>query len=654
MRNYLFFGLFICFSLLTSCKSAKLKDAIAADERGEYFQASQIYRKVYSKTSTKKKELRGEIAFSMAEDYRQINNPNRAASAYANAIRYKHPDSTAVLYQAQMLQKLGRYPEAIKSYHLYLEKDSMNALAKSGLLGCNLAMDWKKNPTRHTVKKLDKFNSRDGEFSPMLHGNSSDELVFSSSRKESLGDAKSAITGVKNNDFFVVKQDEKKQWQKPEHLESGINTEMDEGTASFSLDGSQLYYTYCAQDSSANATAEIRVSSRSGAAWGAGTKVEISPDSLFMSAHPAVGVDGYLYFVSDAKGGFGGKDIWRIPIDGIGVSRPENLGAEINTAGDEEFPYMREDSTLYFSSNGHPGMGGLDIFKIKIHSENRRLENLKSPMNSSFDDFGVTFFSKKESGFFSSNRNDGKGADHLFSFDIPGVYVYVEGWVLNRDEEDVDSATVRIVGKDGTNQKIFVRNDASYYLEIKPGMDYVMMASAPGYLNQKQTLSVPKDEKSETYYVDFSLPSVSKPVIIDNIFYDFNKATLRPESKEALEELITMLDDNPNVTIELSAHTDRIGSDAYNESLSQRRAQSVVDYLIKGGIETDRLTAKGYGKSMPATVTKKLAEQYEFLPEGQLLNDEFILTLEPVQQAIADQINRRTAFQVVSTNFRLL
>ncbi|GHV09487.1 cell envelope biogenesis protein OmpA [Bacteroidia bacterium] len=631
-----------------------MKDAVAADERGEYFEAAQIYRKVYSKTSTKKKELRGEIAFAMAEDYRKTNNPNRAVSAYANAIRYNYADSTAVLHQAQMLQKLGRYTEAIKSYQLYLEKDSMNSLAKNGISGCDLSMEWKKNPTRHTVKKMDKFNSRDGEFSPMLHGTSADELVFSSSRKEALGDAKSTITGVKNNDFFVVKQDEKKQWQKPEHIASGINTEMDEGNASFSLDGNQLYYTYCVQDSSANATAEIRVSSRSGAEWSAGTKVEIFNDSLSMAAHPAVGADGYLYFVSDIKGGYGGKDIWRISLTDIGFSRPENLGPEINTEGDEEFPYMRADTTLYFSSDGHAGMGGLDIFKAKIQNGKWRLENLKSPMNSSFDDFGITFFPNKESGFFSSNRNEGKGTDHLYSFDIPGVYVYVEGWVLNREEQEVDSATVRIVGKDGTNQRIFVRNDATYYMEVKPGMEYVMMASAPGYLNQKQTLSVPKDEKSETYYVDFALPSVSKPQVIDNIFYDFNKATLRPESQEALEELIKMLEDNPNVTIELSAHTDRIGSDTYNESLSQRRAQSVVDYLIKGGIETDRLTAKGYGKSMPATVTKKQAEQHEFLLEGQVLNDEFILTLEPVQQAIADQINRRTAFQVLSTNYRLM
>ena len=652
-RIYSLFVLMLCGSLLFSCKTAKLKDAVDREERGEYYGAAQIYRKVYTKTSPKKTYLRGSIAFHLAECSRKINNPSRAMSAYSNALRYNYPDSTAILHQAQTLHKLGRYNEAIKQYNAFLEIVPNHSLALNGITGCNMAPVWKKTPTRYTVKKMDKFNSRDGEFCPILAGDAYDQLYFASARKDALGDDKSPITGVKNNDFFLVKQDEKKQWQKPEVITSGINTEFDEGAGSLTPDGSQLYYTYCASNPEASRTVEIWVSSRSGAEWGAGRKVEIFKDSLVMAAHPAVGPDGYLYFVSDKIGGYGGKDIWRIAIEDIGSGFAENLGPEINSVGDEMFPYMREDTVLYFSSDGHPGMGGLDIFKAVYNRGQWRVENMQSPINSMGDDFGITFRGKRESGFFSSNRNDGRGADHIYSFDLPGIYVYVEGWVLDRDEELVDSATVRIVGKDGTNQRIFVRADGTYYMEIVPGMDYVMMASAPEHLNQKQSLSVPDEQKNETYYIDFYLPSVSKPVLIENIFYDFNKATLRSESKEALQELITMLEDNPNVTIELSAHTDRIGSEAYNESLSQRRAQSVVDYLIKGGIASDRLTAKGYGKTTPKTVTKNIAEKYEFLPEGQLLDAEFIETLEPVQQAIADQINRRTEFLVLSTTYRL-
>ena len=653
-KKYLFLLLLIPF-WFSSCKTAKLSDAVAREDRGEYYEAAQIYRKVYQKTSSKKTHLRGSIAFHMGECYRKINNPTRALSGYTNAIRYQYADSSAILHQAQMLHKLGRYAEAEKQYNAFLEIVPNNVLAKNGIIGCQSAPVWRKNPSRYIVKRMDKMNSRDGEFAPMLYGDEYDQLYFSSSRKGTLGDEKSAITGIKNNDFFLVKQDERKQWLKPEHIESGINTELDEGTASFTMDGSQMYYTYCAEEEDASRTAEIRVSNRSGAEWGAGTKAEIFKDSLAMAAHPAVGADGYLYFISDITGGYGGKDIWRIPIGDIGSAFPENLGPDINTPGDEMFPYMRADSVLYFSSNGHPGMGGLDIFKATMTTRNKwRVENMQAPINSLGDDFGITFMGKKESGFFSSNRNDSRGSDHIYSFDLPGIYIYVEGWVLDRDEEEIPGATVRIVGKDGTNQRIFTRGDGTYTMEVVPGMEYVMMGSAPGFLNQKQTLTIPYEEKSETYYVDFSLPSISKPVLIENIFYDFNRATLRSESKEALEEIITMLEDNPNVTIELSAHTDRIGSETYNDNLSQRRAQSVVDYLILGGIESDRLVAKGYGKATPKTVTKSLAEKYEFLPEGQLLDAEFIETLDPIEQAIADQINRRTEFMVLSTNYRLM
>jgi peptidoglycan-associated lipoprotein len=381
--------------------------------------------------------------------------------------------------------------------------------------------------------------------------------------------------------------------------------------------------------------------------------VKLFKDSLIMAAHPAVGVDGYLYFVSDGNGGYGGKDIWRIPLSGIGSAIPENAGPVINTAGDEEFPYMRADSTLYFSSDGHPGIGGLDIFKASNHRGKWQIENMQSPINSVGDDFGITFCGKQESGFLSSNRNDARGIDHIYSFDLPGISVFIEGWVLNREEQEIDSATVRIVGKNGANHRVFVRADGTYNMEVVPGMEYVMMASAPHYLNQRQTLSVPNEEKDTVHYVDFYLSSISKPTLIHNIFYDFNKATLRSESKTALDGIVNMLNDNPTAIIELSAHTDRVGSNEYNENLSQRRAQAVVDYLIGEGIESERLIAKGYGKAIPITTSKALAEKHDFLPEGQVLDAAFIETLEPIQQAIADQINRRTEFRVLSTNYKL-
>lgn len=653
------FTIYILFLLIVSslysCKSAKLSDAEEKQRIGEYYEAAAIYRKVYTKTSPKKRDLRGYIAYRMAECNRLINNTAKATSAYMNAIRYDYPDSTVYLRMGQMLQKTGRYPEAIKNYDIYMENDPSNLLAINGIQGCELAPGWKKNPTRYEVRRMDKFNSRRGEFSPMLAGDKYDQLYFASSRSKDKDAKVSAITGQNNNNLFLVKQDEKGAWLAPVELEDEVNTEYDEGTPSFSPDGNTMYYTYCAQDPEGPRTAEIYISTRSSAKWGKGTRATIVKDSVTALGHPSISPDGkYLYFVSDAVGGFGGKDIFRARVAGNDFGPMENLGEEINTPGDEMFPYVRDSVTLYFASNGHPGMGGLDLFKATQDSTGKwKVENLGAPINSMADDFGITFAGKEERGFFCSNRNDARGYDHIYSFERPTITIFIEGIVNDVDEYPIEDATVRIVGKDGLNVKVPVKKDGTYRVELERDIRYVMMASARGYLNQNYELHTGPEEKNETYIVDFFLSPISKPVVIDNIFYDFDKATLRPESKKALDEMIKMLNGNPNVTIELGAHTDRKGTDQYNERLAQRRAQSVVDYLIAGGIEAARLEAKGYGESVPKTINKKMAKQFDFLKEGDVLTEEFILALPPEQQEIADQINRRTEFKVLRTNYNL-
>lgn len=653
------FTIYILFLLIVSslysCKSAKLSDAEEKQRIGEYYEAAAIYRKVYTKTSPKKRDLRGYIAYRMAECNRLINNTAKATSAYMNAIRYDYPDSTVYLRMGQMLQKTGRYPEAIKNYDIYMENDPSNLLAINGIQGCELAPGWKKNPTRYEVRRMDKFNSRRGEFSPMLAGDKYDQLYFASSRSKDKDAKVSAITGQNNNNLFLVKQDEKGAWLAPVELEDEVNTEYDEGTPSFSPDGNTMYYTYCAQDPEGPRTAEIYISTRSSTKWGKGTRATIVKDSVTALGHPSISPDGkYLYFVSDAVGGFGGKDIFRARVAGNDFGPMENLGEEINTPGDEMFPYVRDSVTLYFASNGHPGMGGLDLFKATQDSTGKwKVENLGAPINSMADDFGITFAGKEERGFFCSNRNDARGYDHIYSFERPTITIFIEGIVNDVDEYPIEDATVRIVGKDGLNVKVPVKKDGTYRVELERDIRYVMMASARGYLNQNYELHTGPEEKNETYIVDFFLSPISKPVVIDNIFYDFDKATLRPESKKALDEMIKMLNDNPNVTIELGAHTDRKGTDQYNERLAQRRAQSVVDYLIAGGIEAARLEAKGYGESVPKTINKKMAKQFDFLKEGDVLTEEFILALPPEQQEIADQINRRTEFKVLRTNYNL-
>lgn len=636
----------------------KLADADKKFAEGEYFASADMYRQIYRKTSPKKRPLRAEIAAKMAESYRLINNPLRANAAYANAMRYNDGDTLLMLQYARSLQKVGDYKAAARYYENFLIKYPDNQFARNGLEGTKISTQWKENPTPYNVTSMTLFRgNKGGEFSPALLPPEYDYVYFSSNRKEAKGDTISQITGAKTNDFFMARKDENGNWKAPEKIESPINTYYDEGTANFTHAGTTMYYTFCPQDSINSRPAVIKISQRADANWSEGEElIIVRRDSTRIFAHPAIDASQeYLYFVSDMSGGFGGKDIWRARLFGNTVEYVENLGADINTAGDEMFPYMRNDSTLYFSSDGHVGMGGLDIYKAVYNKMTKRwnVENMKYPVNSFADDFGITFEGEREKGFFSSNRNDARGFDHIYAFDCPITKTQVEGYIVDKDDEFVPKVTVRIVGRDGTNKKLQGRDNGTYSFEVNRGVDYVFLASADGYLNRRMSLKTESINRDSTYFVDFIMMSLNKPTVLENIFYDFNAATLRPDSKEGLDELVDLLKVNPNVTIELSAHTDRKGSDEYNIRLSQQRAESVVNYLITHGIEKDRLTAKGYGKSQPKNVTRGILKKYDFLKEGDVLTPEFIDTLTPEQQEIADQINRRTEFKVLSLTYNL-
>ncbi|MBR5326291.1 MAG: OmpA family protein, partial [Prevotella sp.] len=397
--------------------------------------------------------------------------------------------------------------------------------------------------------------------------------------------------------------------------------------------------------------ATIAISNRSDAAWGKPTEVMIAKDTLSSFAHPAISPNGeWLYFVSDMPGGLGGYDIWRCRLlSNNSVGAPENLGEPVNTPGNEMFPTFRPNGDLYFSSDGHPGMGGLDIFIAK----GKTIEHPGFPLNSQGDDFGMTFEGRLNKGFFCSNRGDARGYDHIYSFFNPEIVQTVKGWVYEQDGYELTAAQVYMVGNDGTNQKLSVRGDGSFTQEIKAGVDYVFLATCKGFLNHQEELRVAPVTKSEEYVLQFPLANISAPVLIENIFYDFDKATLRPESQTALDELVNLLNENPNITIELSAHTDYKGSDQYNERLSQRRAESVVNYLIAHGIASDRLTPKGYGEGKPKKIKRKVAEKYPFLKEGDVLTETYVTSLPEEQQEQCNQLNRRTEFIVLRTTYGL-
>lgn len=639
---------------LPSCRTTKLSQADEQMARGEYYDASKTYRKIYNKLTKKEERTkRGVVAFRMAEAHRKLSQHERAAAAYTAAIRYGYPDSLAQLRLAQELHASGKYPAAIKAYEEFLMRSPQSVDAVAGLRGARKAEEVRKNPTRFVVKNAKLFNSRRSDFAPMFAPDGT--LYFATTNEKVKGEHNSEITGMKKSDIWMSRKNERGEWQRPEPVEGELNSEMEEGIISFADGGNTMYLTMARRAPNYSTATEIFTSKRSDAQWSKPVKFDVTADTISAFGHPAVSPSGeWLYFSSDMPG-CGGKDIWRLNLKERAGSL-ENLGESINTRGDEMFPYMLTDSIMMFSSNGHPGMGGLDIFQASLQPDGSwDVVNMGTPINSAADDFGMTFDPNSDhpSGFFSSNRGDGRGYDHIYSFELPDLKIVLNGWVTDHEEEPISGAIVRIVGNDGTMQKTATRADGSFSFPLQRGVSYAMMAGARGFLNAKQEFTADTAEVDADYEVEFRLASLSKPNIVENIFYDFDRATLRPESKEALDGLAEMMRDNPGITIEMASHTDRVGTEDYNLDLSNRRAKAVVDYLIAAGIPADRLKYQGYGKSRPKTVTKRVARQFPQFKEGQALTEEFVMTLSEEDRQAADQVNRRTEFSILSVDYNL-
>lgn len=656
MKKTLFF--FMILWLVTSCGADRnLHRGEKYLALGEYYDAANEFRQAYQKTPGKERTKRGQIARKMAMCYDKSLQSARALAAWRNAIRYQQADTADRLAFAQTLMKNGNYREAEEQFQLVLDSLPNDKLARDGLFAARKAPDIKQLGSRYTVKRMEVFNSRRADYCPVLFGDEFDQLYFTSTRNEAQGDELSGITGTKQGDIFYSQKDDKGKWSKPEDVSGGVNTAYDEGACCFSVDGREMYLTQCVTDPSYPRYAQIVKSNRSDAVWSKATEVKLTGDTLSSYAHPAISPDGeWLYFSSDMPGGKGGLDIWRVRITPAGYGGVENLGEPINTAGDEAFPTFRPNGDLYFSGNGHPGLGGLDIFIAKVGKDGRyHLSHPGYPLNSQGDDFGMTFEGPYNRGFFSSNRGDARGWDHIYSFVNPEIMQTVKGWVYEMDGYELPAAQVYVVGDDGTNEKMSVHSDGSFTKVLDPGVSYLFLATCKGYLNhQEQVKALVNPKESRDTTLQFALANISAPTLIDNIFYDFDKATLRDSSKTALDKLVALLKENPHVTIELSAHCDYKGSAEYNKRLSQRRAEAVVAYLIAHGIAADRLTPVGYGKERPKKIKKKMTEKYKWLKEGNVLTEDFIKALkDKKKEEICNQLNRRTEFSVLRTTYGL-
>lgn len=653
----------VIMSALCACSNAErtTRRADAAMTIGEYQEAASLYRRAYMQTAPRERASRGALAYKMGEAYRSFGNVGRALAAYKNAERFGVADSLVLRKQGDMLRYAGNYKGAEEKYKAYLEKNPEDVLALAGYRSSQKATAIREAGSAYTVKLDKNFSSSRADYCPAFSDRNGSAVYFSSTRNSGTGGQMSGITGTKPGDIYCLKKDEKGHWKSPEAAEGELNSEWDEGAACFTEDGNTMYFTVCRSDPQYPRMAEIWTSTRNDAKWGKPQALKITADTLSSYAHPALSPDGkWLYFVSDMPGGYGGYDLWRASVvGGHGVGAVENLGPEINTPGNEMFPAFRPSGELYFSSDGRePNLGGLDLYRAKEDTLTKHWEvlHLPYPMNSNGDDFGITFEGLHNRGFFSSNRaSAGRGWDKIYSFSFPEILLSVKGWVYEQDGYELPEAVVYMVGNDGTNMKIGVNLEGSFEQPLAPGGKYLFLATCKGYLNYRAELTVDSlVQKEHQYVLQFPLPSISIPVLVRGVYYEFDKADLTDNSREALDRLVKVLKENPNITIELSAHCDYRGRAEYNEKLSQRRAESVVRYLTEHGIEAERLTAKGYGESQPKTVSKKMAEKYPFLHENDVLTEEFILKLQPEQQEVCNSLNRRTEFRVLRTTYGLV
>lgn len=683
-KHIFIFALCSLFLTLSGCSvQQRIKRADKKFAIGEYYTAGDIYKQCYSRLSTKKdRDLKGYVAFRQGECYRILNN-TRAANCYQSALRCKYQQQDSIIYlrMAQVQQYQGKYKDAAKNYEIYLEAHPDSYVAKAGRYACAKIDEWKRETSRYKISEAKAFNEkRTSNFAPMFIGSGDDALVFTTNRQEKQTGTKklkrpSNVTGQQLFQLYQTRKNAAGEWENFEPVE-GLTGSPDEqqqqndstskqggsaemGVCCFTQDGRTMFFTYSKPINGQDLGAKICRSERASGEWGEAQEVKLFADSSITVGHPALNRTGdTLYFVSDAPGGEGGKDIWMAVLDGDDWTDVQPLGKGINTSADEMYPYIHEDGTLYFASNGHPGYGGLDIFKATRDTTVKDstvwiLYNMGVPFNGAGDDFGITFAGNSQNGFFSSNRNDKKGLDKIYQFVLPEMEFIAEGVVNDELGNPIADAKLRLVGSDGTNSKLNARRDGTYKIKIKQDVKYVMLATARGFLNAKEQWNTFGLKDSKTYTLNFALSPISRPVKMENIFYEFGRWELTQASEAELEQLVKLLNDNPNITIELSAHTDMKGTDEFNNELSFKRAQSCCNYLIAHGIEKERLTPVGYGKTKPVIADKALHTQYPWIPEEQVLDEEFILKLKPEQQEICNAINRRTEFKVVKTTYKL-
>lgn len=646
-------------SLTASAQKNFAKDADRAYRNEAYYEAKDLYKKAFPKTPKAADKAR--IVFMIAECYRKMLDPLQAEVWYEKAIKSKYDDPIAHLYLAQSLKEQGKYADALKEFNKYKAEVPSDKRGEDGAKACELSQGWKDNPTRIEVQPEILLNTKMYDFSPTFADKRGNTLVFTSSRDGATGSEMDKRTGENFQDLFTSTRDKKGKWSEPTLVAGEVNSEHNEGSATFNKKKTTIYFTRCPNEKNQNLGCDIWMANKKGTAWDVPTKLELKPDvdrkDTLSCGHPAISPDDkYLIFASDMPGGQGGKDLWIIKYDKKAKtwSTPENLGPGINTPGDDMFPHIKNDHTLYFSSNGHMGMGGLDIFMAEKTGDMQwgNVENMKYPLNSEAHDYGIIFDGDENRGYFTSNRAGGKGQDDIYNFREPPILFSLQCFVFDKDSrKPITNARIKVVGTDNASYEVTTDENGGFNFElngeeryIKENVTYSIQVDATDYLVAKDQISTVGKTESTTFIKEFYCQYAAKEVVIKlpEVRYAYNRAELQViagevNSKDSLNTLYATLVQNPTIAIELQAHTDHRGSASYNRKLSQARAQSCVDYLHSRGIPMERLTAKGYGEDKPrpglepAAISKMKTKQ---------------------EQEAAHQKNRRTEFIVLNFDYK--
>ncbi len=653
LSRLIFTALFACAALFASAQRGPTYQADQAFLKGDYFDAAALYKKAFTKEKSKAKKA--EIIFKTAECYRMTNDVKNQEVWYAKAIKASFKEPEVYVRYGDALKASGKYPEAIVQYQKFKTLSPNDKRGELGVRSCELAQKWKDKPGRAKVDNIAAINTKYSDFGAVYSKKDHRSIIFTSARQESMGKNNDGGTGEKFQDLFEATVDKKGKWSAPRPLLEPVNTAANEGAAFLDAKGNEMYMTRCEVEKGKFGTCQIYYTLRKGDTWESPKLIPLAADS-FTVGQPCLSADGnQLYFSSDMDGGIGGKDLWVSTYDKTKKewSKPVNLGPTINTPDDDMFPFITSENVLYFASKGHLGMGGLDIFKAKRDGNTWKApENLKYPINTSSDDFAyVLDENTPDKGFLSSNRASGKGGDDVYTWYLSPLTFTITGRVFDADsKEPLENVSIELFGSDGTSIPFKTDKTGSYKFDLKPETSYKLSATMKTYLNKYLEVSTVGMEQSKDYIgdFDFAMRSTLRAIELPEVYYDLGKWDLRPESKKSLDVLVVTLKENPTIVVELGSHTDSRPIPMTNDTLSQRRAESVVAYLISAGIETERLVARGYGATQPRVLDKDRGS----FKKGDVLNDAFISGLPTSKlKEEAYQLNRRTEFRVLRTNY---